>query len=559
MTRRRRCNALQRVLHVRATIEALEIFGQREQRPRAVVRVEQRRHRVHSDRRVAERFELEPEPRELGRAAHERLVRRRRDVEHHRHEQPLRLERAGRQALHHALEQHALVRDMLIDDRNPLVVHGDDERVAELAEGNHRLDIDRRSHCRGRRDRRERLALRVLRAPRLLFRMANPPVRVRAAREDSRERRRVRRGRRRRVGDGLQAVPRRRVFGPELQLRRAALAERLHERAAHHLVHERLLAEADFRLRGVHVHVERVGRHLDEEVHLGAALLDRRLAVGIDDRVRDRTVLDDPAVDEDVLRSARRSLIGERGDETRQLQAARLLLQVDQIVALAVHLIQTIARGERRRNLQHGAARARERESDLGIRERELRDDARDLRGLGAIGLQELPPRRQVVEEIVDLDDRAFRRRRFDDAGDGAAVDADLGAALPSARARTQQEMRHRRDRRQRLAAEAEREDRGEIVGAADLARRMPLDREPRILRLHPFPIVLDADLFLAAELDVDRNPPRAGVDRVLHQLLDDGRRALDDFAGGDLVRKVRREAVDLCHARNQELKGIWN
>ena len=38
----------------------------------------------------------------------------------------------------------------------------------------------------------------------------------------------------------------------------------------------------------------------------------------------------------------------------------------------------------------------------------------------------------------------------------------------------------------------------------------------------------------------------RARVERVLDQLLDDGRRPLDDLAGGDPVDDVAREPVDL-------------
>ena len=37
----------------------------------------------------------------------------------------------------------------------------------------------------------------------------------------------------------------------------------------------------------------------------------------------------------------------------------------------------------------------------------------------------------------------------------------------------------------------------------------------------------------------------RAGVQAVLHQLLDDGRRALDDLAGGDLIDEVIVEYAD--------------
>jgi len=69
-------------------------------------------------------------------------------------------------------------------------------------------------------------------------------------------------------------------------------------------------------------------------------------------------------------------------------------------------------------------------------------------------------------------------------------------------RARAQQEMRHRCNRGQRLAEEAERQDRCEIVGPADLARGMALDREPRVVRFHPLAVVLDANLPFSAQLD---------------------------------------------------------
>ena len=39
-----------------------------------------------------------------------------------------------------------------------------------------------------------------------------------------------------------------------------------------------------------------------------------------------------------------------------------------------------------------------------------------------------------------------------------------------------------------------------------------------------------------------------ARVDGVLDQLLDDRRRPLDDFAGGNLVREIVRESGDAAH-----------
>ena len=567
VARRRRGDPLQRVLHLGAPVEAFEILGEREQRLRAVLRLEQRRHGGHVDRRVAEAPDFEAEALQLEGAGEQCLVRRRSDIEQDRHEQALRLEPPGRQLLHHPFEQHALVRHMLIDDRHSLVVHGDDEGVAELAERDHRLDLDR-CEVRGRDGRgggtplgtakavpcvrasRVRLALdarpsvRRMRAAgdRIFIRRAllergrsrYPSIRVCSARQDTRERTRDRRPRH--------------VLGTQLQLRRPAVAQCLHQRAPDDLVHQRLVAEADLRFRGMDVDVERVRRHPDEQMHLGTALLDRRLAVRIDDRVRDRPILDDAPVDEDVLRTTRRSLLGERRDEAGERHAARVLAQLHQVAALAVHLIQPVALRQCRRALQHLAARARQCEADLGIRQRELGDNPGDLRGLGGIGLQELAPRREVVEDVVDFDDGALRRADLDDRRDRAAVDANLGAALLPFRARAQHEVRHRRDRRQRLAAEPERQNGGQILHPPDLARGVALDREAGILRLHAIAIVLHADLFLAAQLDVDGQASRPRVDGVLDELLDDRSRAFDDLSSGDLVREVRRETADFAH-----------
>src|ERR671918_450938 len=73
-----------------------------------------------------------------------------------------------------------------------------------------------------------------------------------------------------------------------------------------------LVGAADLRLRRVYVHVDRVVRHFDEEMHLGAALLDRCHAVGRDDGARNRPVLHHTPIDEDVLRPSRGSLLRKR-------------------------------------------------------------------------------------------------------------------------------------------------------------------------------------------------------------------------------------------------------
>ena len=88
-----------------------------------------------------------------------------------------------------------------------------------------------------------------------------------------------------------------------------------------------------------------------------------------------------------------------------------------------------------------------------------------------------------------------------------------------------------------------------EVVGAGDLAGRVPLEAEPRVVGRHADAVVLDAHEPLAAVLDRDRDARRLGVDGVLDQLLDDRGGALDDLAGGDLVGQIVGQLPDPRHA----------
>ena len=75
-----------------------------------------------------------------------------------------------------------------------------------------------------------------------------------------------------------------------------------------------------------------------------------------------------------------------------------------------------------------------------------------------------------------------------------------------------------------------------QVGGAPHLARGMPVEREHRVLAPHAGAVVAHLDQRLAAVLQLDPHVARAGVERVLDQLLDHGSRALDHLARGDLV-----------------------
>ena len=309
-----------------------------------------------------------------------------------------------------------------------------------------------------------------------------------------------------------------------------------------------LIGEPHFGLGRMDVDVDAVERHLEKQVHFGAALLDRGRLIGVENRVGDGLVAHHAPVHEDALGPARRPLIGQRGDDAGEPQAVPVALHRDQVRPIAIDLEQPVGQRSRRRATQYGPPGAGQRDADVGMAEGQLRDDLRNVRRLGSVGLQKLAAGREVEEQVFDGDRRALgyadRARRLDLAG----RDPDLGAGGRVTRPGAQREPRDRGDARQRLAAEPERGDRRQVGGRGDLAGRVPLEAQPRVVGRHADAVVLDADETLAAVFDGDGDPGGGGVDGVLDQLLDHRGRPLDDFPGGDLVGQVVGQLADARH-----------
>ena len=262
----------------------------------------------------------------------------------------------------------------------------------------------------------------------------------------------------------------------------------------------------------------------------------------------DGLVAHEPAVDEDVLRPASRPGVGQRRNVALDADAGRLFVDLNQIARVAVDLQQALPPAPGRGTLHQPPPGADQREAYVVRAQRELRDYPRHLRGFGLIRLEELAAGREVVEQVLDVDARAFRRACFGDRPEDAAVHLDLGAGHLASRARPQRQVRDRGNRRQRFAAKPQRRDCRQIAARPDLAGRVPLQRQLGVIRRHPLAVVFDAHQALAAKLDGHRDASGAGVDGVFDQLLDDRRRALDDLAGGDLVGELDREAMNLRH-----------
>ena len=70
------------------------------------------------------------------------------------------------------------------------------------------------------------------------------------------------------------------------------------------------------------------------------------------------------------------------------------------------------------------------------MRERELRDEVADVRGLGVVRLEKFLARGRVEEQVFDLDRRAEARARRMDVGLLAARDDDFRAEVGALRPR---------------------------------------------------------------------------------------------------------------------------
>lgn len=131
--------------------------------------------------------------------------------------------------------------------------------------------------------------------------------------------------------------------------------------------------------------------------------------------------------------------------------------------------------------------------------------------------------------------------------GDGplvAALDGDLVGVAALSRTAGDGQPRHRADRGQGLAAEAEGRDTQQVdiarVVGLQLGGGVAFDGQRQLVRRHPMPVVGDQDPRQPAAVGLDLDPRGTGVERILDQFLDGAGRAFDHLAGGDAVDGFR-------------------
>ena len=209
-----------------------------------------------------------------------------------------------------------------------------------------------------------------------------------------------------------------------------------------------------------------------------------------------------------------------------------------------------------RRRYEHRVGRRVQFPMHLGMGERVMGDQRRNVRELGRFGFQEFAARGNVVEEIADRDAGAERETGFFDGEDFSAGDLDDRSGGIFRSVRFQAQTADGCDRWQRLAAKAEGRDGQKIVSVANLRSGMALEGQHGVVAHHTAAVVGHLNEFLAAGFDVDPNAPRTRIQRVLQQLLDHRSRTLHHLAGSDLVGYIFGENVDAAHGVLRYISG---
>jgi hypothetical protein len=308
-------------------------------------------------------------------------------------------------------------------------------------------------------------------------------------------------------------------------------------------MHLARLAEAHLDLGRVHVDVDALGRDVDEENVGRLARAVQHVLVGRAHAVRDQAVAHEAAVDVDVLQvGARACRLGQAGTaaHAQNTEVERDLTARGDEVGIE-HVLQALF-GARAVPLLHELAVVPDHEADVGTRQRMAPYRLDAVREFGGLALKEFAPRRRREEELAHLHarpDRTRRRRELARARLEALRMRSIGGAAG------ERKLGDRRDRRQRLAAEAHRRDVLEVVQRRDLARRVAAQRERQLGGRDAAPVVFDDDRADAAARETHDDLGRGGIERVVDELAHDRRGPLDDFAGGDLADQLVGQFAD--------------
>ena len=310
-------------------------------------------------------------------------------------------------------------------------------------------------------------------------------------------------------------------------------------------------AEAHLALCRVHVHVDERGIDVDEEHVRGMAIVVEDIGVRLADRVRHDLVAHEAPVHEEELRVARSACEARRRDQSAQARSRAFGAHFHR---LGGEIVAEDARGALARSLGgqlRGAPPVvRKRECDARARQRDARIRLVAAREFRRLALQELAPRGRIEIEVLDLDRGAAGQGRGLDRGHRARFARDAPRVAVFGAPAHDGKTRHRTDRSERLAAEAERGGALEIFQRRDLAGGETRHRERQVVALDARAVIQHPHAAHAPFRELHRHRLRARVEAVLHQLLQRRRGTVDHLARGDLIHEQLGERPDESHMR---------
>ena len=167
---------------------------------------------------------------------------------------------------------------------------------------------------------------------------------------------------------------------------------------------------------------------------------------------------------------------------------------------------------------------------------RELRDYMLEFY---IVRFEELAPCRHIVEQVSYGYIATLRRGHFGAGGDFRSGDIHFEAGFVLFPAGAEADLGHGGNRSERLAPEAVGEYVAEVFRTAQLAGRVSLEADHRVVGAHPAAVVNELYECPSGILHRQGNGTRAGIHGILHQFLDYGSGTLDHLAGGYHIGKV--------------------
>ena len=178
-------------------------------------------------------------------------------------------------------------------------------------------------------------------------------------------------------------------------------------------------------------------------------------------------------------------------------------------------------------------------EGDAGAGQGGGLQEGADRAQLALVAFHEFAADREIGEQPLHGDGAAAAAGGLRFLQQGAVAEKAPPAAAVLVVRRLQVDVGHLQDRGQGLAAKAQGEQAVQVLQLHQLGGAVALERDLDVVGAEAAAVVLDAHQLLAPGAQRHGDLAGAGVDGVLHELLDHGKGALDHLAGRDLAEHV--------------------